>query len=56
MPELQDASTSIPLPSLRALNEKTNTKSIVQGLDRVMCVVCWNTMYEARNSRVPLSN
>jgi hypothetical protein len=43
-------------PHSGALYEKTDTKSIAQDLDRVVRVVCWNTMYEARSSRVPLSN
>jgi len=43
-------------PHCGALYEKTDTKSIAQDLDRVVSVVCWNTVYEARTSRVPLSN
>jgi len=47
------ATTQFHCPHCGALYEKTDSKVVSRDNDRVTCVVCRNSMYEAKGQSVP---
>ena len=47
------ATTQFHCPHCGALYEKTDGKAVARENERVACVVCRNSMYEAKDESVP---